>query len=250
LNANTTVSLEIIPVLLNKEVQKGDDLAKLLLSNFKDIQDGDVIVVAQKVMSKKEGKVAFLPHVIPSLLSVGIAAEYDKDPKLVEVILSEAQRIVRLDGGVIITETKHGFVCANSGVDESNLPQGFVSMLPDDPDRSASEFQTGILNYSGKKTAVLISDTFGRPFREGQTNVAIGISGIKPIYDYAGKKDSFGRQLRVTAIAQADELCAAAELVMKKSIRCPFAIIRNFEFEQECASIASLLRSKETDLFR
>lgn len=244
------MSLEIIPVVLKKEVQKGDNLAKMFLSNFKDVRDRDIIVIAQKVISKKEGKMAFLPHVIPSLLSVGIAAEYDKDPKLVEVILSEAQRIVRLDGGVIITETRHGFVCANSGVDESNLPQGFVTMLPDDPDKSASEFQTDILNYSGKKTAVLISDTFGRPFREGQTNVAIGVSGMKPIYDYVGKKDSFGRQLRVTAIAQADELCAAAELVMKKSIHCPFAIIRNFEFEQAGGSVDQLLRSKETDLFR
>lgn len=172
------MALEIIPIIIKKEIQKGDDLAKVFLSNFKGVQEGDVIVVAQKAISKQEGKIVDLSQVIPSMLAVGIAAEYGKDPKLVEVILSEAQRIVRMQGGVIITETKHGFVCANSGVDESNLPKGFASLLPDDPDGSALTFQSKISEITGKKVAVIISDTFGRPFREGQTNHAIGLSLI------------------------------------------------------------------------
>lgn len=244
------MSLEVIPVVVKKEIQKGEDLAKALTSNFKAFQDGDVVVVAQKAVSKQEGKVIDLSQVIPSVLAVGIAAEYNKDPKLIEVILSEAQRIVRMDGGVIITETKHGFVCANSGVDESNLPAGFASLLPDDSDKSALELQSRIFEKTGKRVAVIISDTFGRPFREGQTNHAIGIAGIRPINNYAGKKDSFGRMLRVTAIAQADELCAAAELVMKKSENCPFAVIRNFDYEVTDEGIRSLLRPKDADLFR
>ncbi len=244
------MALEIIPIIIKKEIQKGDDLAKVFLSNFKGVQEGDVIVVAQKAISKQEGKIVDLSQVIPSMLAVGIAAEYGKDPKLVEVILSEAQRIVRMQGGVIITETKHGFVCANSGVDESNLPKGFASLLPDDPDGSALTFQSKISEITGKKVAVIISDTFGRPFREGQTNHAIGIAGMRPINDYAGKKDSFGKTLRVTAIAQADELCGAAELVMKKSANCPFAVIRNFDYESANESIRSLLRPKSSDLFR
>lgn len=244
------MSLQIIPVPLKKEIQKGDDLADLFTSAFKDLQDGDIVIIAQKIVSKQEGKQIELAQVIPSMLSVGLASEYDKDPKLIEVILSEANRIVRLESGIIITETKHGFICANSGVDESNLKLGFATMLPENPDQSASNFAQKILDKSHKKIAVIISDTFGRPFREGQTNVAIGISGIKSIDDYEGKRDTYGRVLRVTAIAQVDELCGAAELVMKKTANCPFAVIRNFEFDSTYDNIQTLLRSKQTDLFR
>lgn len=244
------MTLEIIPVVIKKEIQRGEDLSKLFTSHFKGIQDGDVVVVSQKAVSKQEGRVVDLTQVIPSLLAVGVAAEYQKDPKLVEVILSEAQRIIRMDGGILITETKHGFVCANSGVDESNLPEGFAALLPADPDRSASDLRDKLHVLSGKKIAVIISDTFGRPFREGQTNQAIGIAGMRAIDDYAGKKDVFGRTLRVTAIAQVDEISGAAELVMKKTKNCPFAVVRNFEFELADDKIGSLLRQKETDLFR
>jgi len=244
------MALEIIPVVIKKEIQRGEDLSKLFLSNFKGLQDGDIVVVSQKAVSKQEGRVVDLTQVIPSLLAVGVAAEYQKDPKLVEVILSEAQRIIRMDGGILITETKHGFVCANSGVDESNLPEGFAALLPIDPDTSASDLRDKLHATSGKKIAVIISDTFGRPFREGQTNHAIGISGMRAIDDYAGKKDVFGRTLRVTAIAQVDEISGAAELVMKKTKNCPFAVVRNYEFEIADDKIGSLLRQKETDLFR
>jgi coenzyme F420-0:L-glutamate ligase/coenzyme F420-1:gamma-L-glutamate ligase len=242
--------LQIIPVPINSDIKKGDDLPKIFASSFKDLQDGDVLVIAQKIISKQEGRIIELAQVIPSVLSVGLGAEYNKDPKLVEVILSEARRIVRLDSGIIITETRHGFVCANSGVDESNLPQGFASMLPEDPDRSASEFAQKIHEKSGKKIAVIISDTFGRPFREGQTNVAIGVAGIAPLDDYEGKEDTYGRTLRVTKIAQIDELCGAAELVMKKTRNCPFAIIRNLEYTPSSDGISKILRAKKTDLFR
>lgn len=242
--------LQIIPIPFKSDIKKGDDLAKIFSSNFKDLEDGDIIVVAQKIISKQEGRVIELAQVIPSILSVGLGAEYNKDPKLVEVILSEAKRIVRLESGIIITETRHGFVCANSGVDESNLPMGFASMLPENPDRSASEFAQKIFTKSGKKIAVIISDTFGRPFREGQTNVAIGVAGIKPLDDYEGKVDTYGKTMRVTKIAQIDELCSAAELVMKKTKNCPFAIIRNLEYESSDEPIQTLIRSKNTDLFR
>jgi coenzyme F420-0:L-glutamate ligase / coenzyme F420-1:gamma-L-glutamate ligase len=242
--------LQIIPVPVKSDIKKGDDLAKIFASNFKDLEDSDIIVIAQKIISKQEGRVIELAQVIPSILSVGLGAEYNKDPKLVEVILSEAKRIVRLESGIIITETRHGFVCANSGVDESNLPPGFASMLPENPDRSASEFAQKISAKSGKKIAVIISDTFGRPFREGQTNVAIGVAGIKPLDDYEGKADTYGRTMRVTKIAQIDELCGAAELVMKKTKNCPFAVIRNFEYDSSDDTIQTLIRSKNTDLFR
>ncbi|MGQ0772652.1 MAG: coenzyme F420-0:L-glutamate ligase [Nitrososphaerota archaeon] len=242
--------VQVIPIIIKKEIQKGDDIAQIFLSNFKELEDGDIIVIAQKIISKQEGHVVELANVIPSILAVGIAAEYQKDPKLVEVILSESQRIVRMERGIIITETKHGFVCANSGVDESNLPIGFAAMLPQNPDKSASNFAQKILSKTDKKVAVLISDTFGRPFREGQINCAIGVSGMSAIDNYEGKKDVFDRTLRVTAIAQADEICAAAELVMKKTKDCPFAVIRDFEFVQSAGGIKDVLRTKETDLFR
>jgi coenzyme F420-0:L-glutamate ligase/coenzyme F420-1:gamma-L-glutamate ligase len=244
------MSVQIIPVMVKKEIKKGDDLAQAFLSSFKGIEDGDIVVITQKIVSKQEGRVVELANVIPSVLAVGIASEYKKDAKLVEVILSESQRIVRMENEIIITETKHGFICANSGVDESNMPPGFVAMLPQDPDKSAADFAQKILAKTSKKIAVLISDTFGRPFREGQVNCAIGISGLRVIDSYEGKKDIFDRTLRVTAIAQADEICGAAELVMKKTKDCPFAVVRNFEFESFDDSIQSMLRTKKTDLFR
>jgi len=244
------MAIEIIPIVIKKEIQKGDDLAQIFLSHFKDLEEGDVIVVAQKIVSKQEGKIVKITDIIPSILAVGLASEYKKDPKLIEAILSESKRIVRMENGIIITETKHGFVCANAGIDESNLPPGFASLLPENPDVSAFEFKQKITSKTNKKIAVLIADTFGRAFREGQTNCAIGIAGMKAIEDYAGKKDVFNRVLRVTAIAQVDEICGAAELVMKKTKDCPFAVVRGFDFESSDDGIKSLIRQKQTDLFR
>lgn len=244
------MGIEILPIKVTHEIEPGQSLVNLIAKSKANIDNGDIIVVSQKAISKSENKIVFLDSVIPSLLSVGIASEYDKNPKLIEVILSESKRIVRMNNGVIITETYHGFVCANAGVDESNVPDGFVTLLPQDPDLSAKKIQTEIQNKFKKNVGVLISDTFGRPFRVGQTDQAIGICGLNPLLDYMGKKDNFGKILRVTSIAIADELCAAAELVMGKTNNCPFAIVKNFPFDFDDGSIRELLRPEQDDLFR
>ena len=189
-----------------------------------------------------------LHSVIPSELSVGIASAYEKDPRLVEVILSESKRIVRMGHGVIIVETNHGFICANAGIDESNVEKGFVTLLPLDPDKSAKKIRDSILKITGKNTAVLISDTFGRPFRLGQTDHAI--AGIESIKSYEGESDTFGKIMRVTAIAVADELCSASELVMGKTNKTPVAVIKNYNFESKDESISSVIRDEKDDLFR
>jgi coenzyme F420-0:L-glutamate ligase/coenzyme F420-1:gamma-L-glutamate ligase len=165
-------------------------------------------------------------------------------------MLSESKRIVRMENGIIIVETNHGFVCANAGIDESNVQDGYATLLPDDPDRSANLLKDRIEKKTGKNTAVIISDTFGRPFRLGQTNTAIGIAGIEPVLDYNGKPDTFGKIMQVTAIAIVDEICSATELVMGKVEKCPIAIVRNYNFNFSDAKIQKLLRSKHDDLFR
>ncbi len=243
------MTLEIIPVNFKKEIQPEDKLADLILSKIK-LQDGDILVISQKIISKQEGRIVNLSLVIPSILAVGLASEYQKNPQVVETILSETKRIVRMENGILISETKHGFICANAGVDESNVEEGYATLLPEDPDKSAKNLQEQIQNKTGKKIVVLISDTFGRPFRMGQTNCAVGVAGIEPIIDYAGTKDDFDRVLRVTAIAIADELCAASELVMGKTLRCPVAIVRNYNFDQKSSTVQKLIRPKEQDLFR
>ena len=245
------MTMEVIPIHLKNDVQPNDDLVDLLLSSSKStLENGDVLVVSQKIISKHEGQVVKLESIIPSELSIGIASAYDKDPKLVEAILSESERIVRMENGVIIVQTKHGFICANAGIDESNVENGYATLLPKDSDKSAQKIRLKILQQTGKKIAVIISDTFGRPFRMGQTDHAIGISGIDSILHYEGTPDTFGKTLRVTATAIVDELCSAAELVMGKTKKRPAAIIRNFEFEENNGNIQNIIRSKEEDLFR
>ena len=245
------MTIQVIPIHVKNDVQPADNLVELLLSSSKaTFEDGDVLVISQKVISKHEGQVVNLQSVIPSELSVGIASAYDKDPKLVEVILSESERIVRMENGVIIVQTKHGFICANAGIDESNVEDDYATLLPKDSDNSAQQIRLKILQQTGKKIAVIISDTFGRPFRMGQTDHAIGISGIDAILHYEGTPDTFGKILRVTATAVVDELCSAAELVMGKTKKCPAAIIKNFEFKERTGNIQNIIRSKEEDLFR
>jgi coenzyme F420-0:L-glutamate ligase/coenzyme F420-1:gamma-L-glutamate ligase len=245
------MTIQVIPIHVKNDVQPADNLVELLLSSSKaTFEDGDVLVISQKIISKHEGQVVNLQSVIPSELSVGIASAYDKDPKLVEVILSESERIVRMENGVIIVQTKHGFICANAGIDESNVEDGYATLLPKDSDNSAQQIRLKILQQTGKKIAVIISDTFGRPFRMGQTDHAIGISGIDAILHYEGAPDTFGKILRVTATAVVDELCSAAELVMGKTKKCPAAIIKNFEFKERTGNIQNIIRSKEEDLFR
>lgn len=241
--------MQIIPIPIEKEITTDDDLSKLIL-NSGDILDGDVLVIAQKIISKQEGRMIELSTVSPSLLAQGISSQYNKDPALVELILSESKRIVRLKNGLIIVETNGGFICANAGIDESNVIDGFATLLPVNSDKSAEIIRTSILNKTGKNVAVIISDTFGRPFRMGQTNCAIGISGLNPILDYAGTLDSFKRVLRITAIAIADELSSAAELVMGKTKKCPVVIVRNYSFKVGCNTIHDLIRPENEDLFK
>ena len=243
------MSLEIIPIKIQKEIKSDDNLVDLILESS-EINDGDILVFSQKIISKNEDRVLNLSSVNPSLLANGIASSYDKDPRLVELILSESKRIVRMENGIIIVETNHGFVCANAGIDESNVQDGYATLLPDDPDRSANLLKDRIEKKTGKNTAVIISDTFGRPFRLGQTNTAIGIAGIEPVLDYNGKPDTFGKIMQVTAIAIVDEICSATELVMGKVEKCPIAIVRNYNFNFSDAKIQKLIRSEHDDLFR
>ena len=240
--------MQVIPIPFKKEIDSSDSLADIIISSAQ-IRDGDILVVAQKVISKQEGQIIQLDSIRPSLLAEGIAAQYRKDPRLVQVILSETKRIVRMQDGILIVQNHNGFVCANAGVDESNVKNGHVTLLPINSDESAQRIRLDIAQKTQKKIAVVISDTFGRPFRMGQANCAIGVSGMNPISDYTGMHDSFGRVLRVTSIAVADEIASAAELVMKKTDRCPTALIRGYSWDKSDESIAKLVRPQKDDLF-
>ena len=241
--------MQIIPLHIEKEIEPLDDLSELILMSS-DLHDGDILVVAQKIVSKQEGRIVDLSTVKPSLLSEGISSQYQKDPRITELILSEAKRIVRMKNGIIIVETNNGIICANAGVDESNVEEGYATLLPINSDISAQTIRNRIREQTNKNVAVIISDTFGRPFRMGQTNCAIGISGLNPILNYAGTMDSFGKILRITEIAVADELSAAAELVMGKALKCPVAIIRDYSFKLEDHVIDELIRPENEDLFK
>jgi len=243
------MSIQIIPVKIQKDIVPNDNLVDLVLEST-EIQDGDILVFSQKIVSKNEGRILSLSSVNPSLLANGISSSYNKDPRLMELILSESKRIVRMENGIIIVETNHGFVCANAGIDESNVQDGYATLLPEDPDRSANLLKERIEQKTGKNIAVIISDTFGRPFRLGQTDVAIGVAGIDPILDYSGKPDTFAKIMQVTAIAIVDEICSATELVMGKVEKCPVALVRNYKFNFSDAKIQNLLRPKHEDLFR
>ena len=251
-------ALEVAPVRVG-EVAPGDDLAAMIAAACPPLADGDVIVVSHKAVSKQEGRAVRLSSVAPSELASGLAAAYGRDPRIVELVLSEARRIVRMGGagGVIITETRGGLVCANSGVDESNAPAGHAVLLPEDPDGSARRLRARIAALSGRDVAVVISDTFGRPFRIGQTDCAVGAAGLGAVRDHAGCADASGRTLRVTAAAVADELCAAAELVKGKAASVPVAVVRNHracggggEGRPAGEGAAALLRPAAEDMFR
>jgi len=241
--------LQIIPIHIEKEIEPNDNIAELII-NSEEIHNGDILVIAQKIISKQEGRIVEISSVVPSLLAEGISSQYEKNPHIIELILSESKQIIRMEHGILIVETKNGFICANAGIDESNVKNGFATLLPLNSDESAENIRKEILKKINKTVSVIIADTFGRPFRMGQTNCAIGISGMNPILDYAGTKDSFEKTLRITAIAIADELCSAAELVMKKATNCPAAIIRGYDFKNEHSSIHVLIRPQNEDLFR
>ena len=247
-------TIQVIGVPGMPEVVEGDDVASLIVEAAREaelnIVERDILVVAQKIVSKAEGRIVRLQTVEPSTRAKEWAAAYDKDPRVVEVVLRESRRIVRMDRGVLISETEHGFICANAGVDTSNVAEGTVTLLPKDPDASAQNIRAALEQAFDVQLAVIVSDTFGRPWREGLVNVALGVSGIAPLIDYRGQRDSHGRPMKVTVMAIADELASAAELVMKKSAGIPAAIVRGFDYEASEASGRELIRSAELDLFR
>jgi coenzyme F420-0:L-glutamate ligase / coenzyme F420-1:gamma-L-glutamate ligase len=236
------------------EIVAGDDLSALIVEATSkanlEIQERDVFVIAQKVVSKAEGRIIELDSVTPSQEASEWAKQFDKDARMVEVVRRESRRIVRQERGVMICETHHGFICANAGVDNSNIAPGFVVLLPEDPDASARGIQAALQQAFQVRLAVIVSDTFGRPWREGLVNVALGVAGIAPVIDYRGQRDSYGQLLRVTMIAVADEIASATELVMGKSDNVPVAIVRGFHYEAREASVNELIRPPENDLFR
>jgi coenzyme F420-0:L-glutamate ligase / coenzyme F420-1:gamma-L-glutamate ligase len=236
-------------------VTPGMDLAALIQQASTaaplPLQAGDILVVTQKVVSKAEGHLIVLKDILPSPLAESFARQWGKDPRHVEVVLQQSRRIVKMDRGVLITETHHGFICANAGVDQSNIEgEEVVAVLPPDPDASARAIRQALRERLGFDVAVIISDTFGRPWRYGLVNIAIGLSGIEAIKDYTGQLDAQGYELRVTALAIADELAAAAELVMNKLDNVPVAVIRGYEYPRGEGNLAQLIRAAERDLFR
>jgi coenzyme F420-0:L-glutamate ligase / coenzyme F420-1:gamma-L-glutamate ligase len=249
--------IRVIPLRVLRNVKPGDRIYSLilrsLLSNKITLENGDIIVIAQKLVSKAEGQFVRLSSLTPSSFAIEWAKAYKKDPRLTELILRESKSIVKISNGIIISETKHGFICANAGVDQSNVMNGKETalLLPDDPDASAKQILYMLKEKTSKEIAVVITDSFGRPFRNGQTNVAIGVAGMIPIRSYVGEDDMYGKKLKVTEIAVVDELASAAELVMGKSKGIPIAVIRGFDFvKSENASLNELIRKREKDLFR
>lgn len=246
--------IRIIGLTGMPEARAGDDIAAQVIAaaaGGPGLLDGDVVVVTQKIVSKAEGRVLKLEDVTPSPEADRLAAETEKDPRLVELILRESTRIVRQRGPVLITETRHGFVCANAGIDASNVgPEGLVCLLPEDPDRSAGLIREAIKESAGADVAVIISDTFGRPWRDGHSNVAVGLAGMLPFADYVGQVDPHGYELRVSTLAVADELAAASELVMGKLDGVPAAIVRGYPYPRGEGSARQIVRDPEKDLFR
>jgi len=215
------------------------------------LQAGDIVVVTQKVVSKAEGHLIALKDITPSPFAEQYARQWGKDPRHVEVVLQQSRRIVKMERGVFITETHHGFICANAGVDQSNIEGAeVVAVLPPDPDASARAIRQGLRERLGFDVAIIISDTFGRPWRDGLVNIAIGLSGLQAVKDYNGQLDAQGYELRVTVLAIADELAAAAELVMNKLDNVPVAVVRGYAYPRGEGSLAQLIRAPERDLFR
>ena len=245
---------EVIGIGGLPEIRRGDELAPLIVEAARReataIQDRDLLVVSQKIVSKAEGRIVRLSQVPVSPEAQAIADEIGRDPRLVAVILGESRRIVRKDKGVLIVETHHGFVCANAGVDQSNVEADTACLLPVDSDRSADALRERLQALTGHELAVIVADTFGRPWREGLVNVAVGLAGLEPIVSYLGQEDPAGHVLQATILALADELAGAAEPVMGKLDRVPVAIIRGLDWPRGDGSSRALLRDPARDLFR
>ena len=250
----THPAVQIFPLPGLPEIEPGDDLARLIAGAVRAqdfrIAPGDIFVIAQKIVSKAEGRIVHLNSIAPSERAAKWAKEWGKDARAVELVLREAKRIVRMERGIIVAETRHGFVCANAGVDLSNAGEGTAILLPVDPDASARTLQTQLSDAFGAKIGVIVSDTFGRAWREGLVNVALGVAGLAPLIDYRGQKDANGKLLQATVVAVADELASAAELVMGKADRVPIAILRGVTTKTAAGSGRELIRPAEKDLFR
>jgi coenzyme F420-0:L-glutamate ligase / coenzyme F420-1:gamma-L-glutamate ligase len=244
--------IEVLGIEGFPEVRAGDDLNSMISGAVAgDLQTGDVLVVTHKIVSKAESRLLDLRTVEPSPLAKDYATRYGKDPRQIEVVLRESRRIVRMDRGIIISETHHGFVCANAGVDASNVPgDDTVCLLPVDPDASAARLREVLSADYGVEVAVVISDSFGRAWRHGITDVAVGVAGMDPVADYRGLNDPHGYPMEASVLAVADELAAAAELVMGKTEGIPLAIVRGYAYSPATGSAAELLMPPDRDMFR
>ena len=240
-------------------VQKGDNIAKIIEEDLKKegmkLEDGDILLIAETLISKAEGNVIKVEDIVPSKEAIEVAEKCEKDPKIVEMILQESNEVVAVGPNFIVTETKHGFVCANSGIDESNVEEGLATPMPENPDKSAKEIREYLENQSNKQIAIIITDTQGRAFRVGAIGTAIGCSGINPLWVRIGEEDLFGRALETTEVATADELAAAASLLMGQANEgIPIVLIRGFtafdHLRDTETGIKPLLRPKEFDVFR
>jgi coenzyme F420-0:L-glutamate ligase/coenzyme F420-1:gamma-L-glutamate ligase len=245
--------LRVLPVLDLPEIEAGTNLGELIAAHA-EIAPGDVIVVSQKVVSKAEGRLRKLSSVIPDAEARKLAAVLGKEPALVQLILDESREVLRAERGVLITETHHGFVCANAGIDSSNVPgEDTVCLLPADPDASARQLRSEIAATLPPTIAVVVSDSFGRAWRLGQSEVAIGCAGVKPLDDWRGRRDTGGQELQATLIAVADEAAAAADLVRSKDSRTPAVIVRGlgrYVTAEDGRGAAALRRPRDEDLFR
>ncbi len=250
--------LRVIPVAGIGEVPQGADLGQSIYEALQHqhlkVEHGDVFVVTQKIVSKAEGRIVDLAEIEASEFARTFALEHGKDAQHVEVVLRESKRIVRMDHGVLISETRHGFICANAGVDESNVNgRRELALLPLDPNRSAQQLRARLRQLTSEEkgdVAVIISDTWGRPWRNGQVNMAIGVAGMEAIIDYRGLLDPYGYELQASAIAVADELAAAGELVMGKIDQVPVALIRGYTYIPAPGDGRTLIRDSATDMFR
>jgi len=246
----TLTAIEGLPM-----VNRGDNIAELVVRALDamrlELQNSDIVTICQKIVSKSEGRIVSLTGIEPSAMARNFAERWDKDPRAVELVLRQTSRIVRMDNGVLIVETGPGWVCANAGIDESNsLEDDRAILLPEDGDASAVRIRAELKRLSGAEVAVLITDTFGRPWRDGLTEVCIGIAGMDPMLDLRGTADLGGRELHHTVIAAADQIAAAAGLMMPKAGAIPAVLVRGYQYNPAAGSAKALIRPAASDLFR
>lgn len=252
-NSRALPGLRLIPISLADEILPGDDIAEKLIGSLRRqrLQSGDILIVKHKIISKSEGRLVELSTILASPESVAWAQQYSLDARVIELALRESRSVIRRKNGVLITETHHGFLCANSGIDVSNVDGGgHALLLPEDPDRSAAKLRRALKKATRLNIPVIITDSFGRPWREGLADFAIGISGMKPLRDDRGRRDPHGYTLQASVEAVADELAAAAGLVCGKLNRAPACLVRGFPYQSAPGGIRALLRPPASDLFR